>query len=481
MLWDYFDFFLLLANRSFLARAQTEGYLGTSLSLAPPLPQPAGAAKIIRPIASKATIPNYGFLSNSHALSDNAHSYVASCMQQEENSKNNMEKVIETKESVDTSNIQHNEDEEDEEVFIDSSSDYSDLECNTERSIVKRINNSCLQANERNKDKSFFASSENEDADDVVVITTLHKKERLHKNNKQTNKSKRSSKSKRNFSGLQVAKAPIPASQLDLAEAATAVSTSKFIVDVASCDGPVRFRRILNTAYGHKPEANSCANLQQPAERTQQSLSLSFHQQMTKAINQQRQLNHQHGDESENSESSGGGAGTSSKSMNGSKSHGSNNEIFVCVYCKHTFKSQYCYQKHAKRHLNPLNLNSADKQPLCRPATSFTNAPTAVTINKCANDLLKREVRPLDMNVQYYPCKTCGSKFPSYYFVHKHRKMCHAEEEAAAAAAAVATVGAISSDNVRHQQQDSDASQSGDDVPLNSRQEEKNNDIKSNE
>ncbi|KAI8441803.1 hypothetical protein MSG28_005489 [Choristoneura fumiferana] len=31
--------------------------------------------------------------------------------------------------------------------------------------------------------------------------------------------------------------------------------------------------------------------------------------------------------------------------------------------------------------------------------------------------------------IQYYPCKTCGSKFPSYYFVHKHRRRCHAEEE----------------------------------------------------
>lgn len=30
--------------------------------------------------------------------------------------------------------------------------------------------------------------------------------------------------------------------------------------------------------------------------------------------------------------------------------------------------------------------------------------------------------------LHYYPCKTCGSKFPSYYFVHKHRKRCHAEE-----------------------------------------------------
>ena len=24
-----------------------------------------------------------------------------------------------------------------------------------------------------------------------------------------------------------------------------------------------------------------------------------------------------------------------------------------------------------------------------------------------------------DANVQFFPCKTCGAKFPSYYFVHK--------------------------------------------------------------
>lgn len=37
----------------------------------------------------------------------------------------------------------------------------------------------------------------------------------------------------------------------------------------------------------------------------------------------------------------------------------------------------------------------------------------------------RKQSRPA---VQYYPCKTCGCKFPSYYFVHKHRKQCHAEE-----------------------------------------------------
>ena len=30
-----------------------------------------------------------------------------------------------------------------------------------------------------------------------------------------------------------------------------------------------------------------------------------------------------------------------------------------------------------------------------------------------------------DLNVQYFPCKLCGAKFPSYYFVHKHKKTWH--------------------------------------------------------
>lgn len=88
----------------------------------------------------------------------------------------------------------------------------------------------------------------------------------------------------------------------------------------------------------------------------------------------------------------------------------SNNE-YRCLYCNHTFKSHYCYQKHARRHLNPLMPKLSGEAPTRAPA------------------------RPLDMNVQYYPCKTCGSKFPSYYFVHKHRKLCHSGEDADAAGA----------------------------------------------
>lgn len=102
------------------------------------------------------------------------------------------------------------------------------------------------------------------------------------------------------------------------------------------------------------------------------------------------------------------------KKLSDENSQNSQNESFTCVYCNHTFKSQYCYQKHARRHINPVTMEVKN---------SCVNEQT----NSSASNN-KREVKLLDMNVQYYPCKTCGSKFPSYYFVHKHRKMCHSEE-----------------------------------------------------
>lgn len=101
----------------------------------------------------------------------------------------------------------------------------------------------------------------------------------------------------------------------------------------------------------------------------------------------------------------------SSLNVNSNSNSTQNSDHFTCLYCNHTFKSQYCYQKHARRHLNPVEIGNKMQK--------IDNVAAA-----------KREVKLLDMNVQYYPCKTCGSKFPSYYFVHKHRKMCHAEEMA---------------------------------------------------
>lgn len=144
------------------------------------------------------------------------------------------------------------------------------------------------------------------------------------------------------------------------------VNTEKVIIDIACCDGPVRFHRVINKFYGQQPQQSS----ESPYEMQEENQSISDENQET-----------------------------------------SSTEMFTCLYCNHTFKSQYCYQKHARRHLNPV---AADGNKTVPNVTKET----------------KREVKQLDMNVQYYPCKTCGSKFPSYYFVHKHRKLCHSEEMA---------------------------------------------------
>lgn len=143
----------------------------------------------------------------------------------------------------------------------------------------------------------------------------------------------------------------------------------KIIIDIACCDGPVKFHRVINKNYGRQPSPDS------PREEINRNAVLN------KVMNEN--IRDKLGDENENQ----------------------SNEVYTCLYCNHTFKSQYCYQKHARRHLNPVSVEA--KQILKEQ---------------------KREVKLLDMNVQYYPCKTCGSKFPSYYFVHKHRKLCHAEE-----------------------------------------------------
>lgn len=194
---------------------------------------------------------------------------------------------------------------------------------------------------------------------------------------------------------------------------------NKIIIDIASCDGPVRFRRVLNEAYGKQPIPNQSTN--RPSERTQQNLVTSFHLQMAKTINEQRQLQQQNAtyEESENSQEI-----IVNDPPNPSTNNKNSDEVYSCVYCKHTFKSQYCYQKHAKRHINPLSI---DNELVVE--TFDSGSEKEEKGSSSGGSAVRREVRPLDMNVQYYPCKTCGSKFPSYYFVHKHRKLCHANEE----------------------------------------------------
>ncbi|CRL03861.1 CLUMA_CG016989, isoform A [Clunio marinus] len=192
---------------------------------------------------------------------------------------------------------------------------------------------------------------------------------------------------------------------------ATTNESDKVVIDIASCDGPVRFRRILNEAFEQNMKSTVPVSTTTTEElrglKYQSSNALSFHQQMARNINEQ--YNKQkcfplhNNEESENSQLSG--------------------ELFTCVYCNHTFKSKYCYQKHAKRHINPLN--SILK---CRDDCDSSDGDVKRITEQSTVIPVKRDsIKPLDMNVQYYPCKTCGCKFPSYYFVHKHRKLCHPE------------------------------------------------------
>ncbi|XP_059487319.1 zinc finger and BTB domain-containing protein 8A.1-B-like isoform X1 [Neocloeon triangulifer] len=155
----------------------------------------------------------------------------------------------------------------------------------------------------------------------------------------------------------------------------------RVILDVACCDGPVRFHRVLNDKYGSENVA--CPEkIESEGDTTEDDETNTM----------------EHADEN------------STESM-GRKRHGSGKEggdaVYKCVYCNHTFKSQYCYQKHTRRHINPVTYDVLKLT---------TNLKEDAPRNKL-----------LDMNVQYYPCKSCGCKFPSYYFVHKHRKICHGE------------------------------------------------------
>lgn len=211
---------------------------------------------------------------------------------------------------------------------------------------------------------------------------------------------------------------------------AEVVSHAKAIIDIASCDGPVRFRRVLNKHYNKTAAPYKGAVVRtNPLQEQQFSITSSFHQQMARDINERRLCD-------------------DSTSRDTDQQEPLYN--FKCAVCKHTFKSEYCYMKHSKRHLIPLQSRDIELIDNMENSNGSLSLPLDVTDGE---DKLKAEpihqltptkqkletkdpacpdthapcdvIRQLDMNVQYYPCKICGSKFPSYYFVHKHRKMCH--------------------------------------------------------
>lgn len=156
--------------------------------------------------------------------------------------------------------------------------------------------------------------------------------------------------------------------------------SANIVIDIACCDGPVRFHRVLNANYSAAAAAAAATNNGQPA-RGNEIVETAI------------------GENDENVCEGESEPGAATETGN-----------YTCGYCRHTFKSHYCYQKHARRHLHPGSGNG-------------TGGPNPQGSGR------RREVRLLDLNVQYYPCKICGSKFPSYYFVHKHRKLCHGGDD----------------------------------------------------
>ena len=118
----------------------------------------------------------------------------------------------------------------------------------------------------------------------------------------------------------------------------------------------------------------------------------------------------------------------------GGSSAGKNDVTYQCLFCNHIFKSHYCYQKHKRRHLNPFTVDFTitrqehQQQPPDQPKRPTPAAATAkpvVSASPATSSGGGKIVK--DINVQFFPCKICGAKFPSYYFVHKHKKIWHAD------------------------------------------------------
>ncbi len=176
-------------------------------------------------------------------------------------------------------------------------------------------------------------------------------------------------------------------------------------LDVAACDGPVTFRRIPNPCLRSASRAGS--------------------------------------DSSHNS--SGGGTNEPATQKKGGKSK-SSGKCYKCLFCNHAFKSHYCYQKHKRRHINPLAVDyEKDSDENSGGNNDEDATPPGPSSSSCAEQKSASQLQLRDINVQFFPCKLCGDKFPSYYFVHKHKKMWHKEElaqEEAAAAVAAAAAGA---------------------------------------
>ena len=186
-------------------------------------------------------------------------------------------------------------------------------------------------------------------------------------------------------------------------------------LDIASCDGPVRFHRILNPIL---METDDESTTNEDTDPTVDVVS----------------------DVTDNESQTGGGCGSSNNQFIPSKNDANSGATYKCVFCNHIFKSHYCYQKHKRRHLNPFTVDftiAAEKKltSFSTPPPQQTSASTDLQSSSTAmannlatatnSNIISHPTK--DINVQFFPCKICGAKFPSYYFVHKHKKIWHPE------------------------------------------------------
>ena len=152
---------------------------------------------------------------------------------------------------------------------------------------------------------------------------------------------------------------------------------SEQTLETAACDGPVRFQRILNPILSDKVDT----------ETEEESVDVV-------------------------SDDAGSNPEPFQNFVPKNEKDGA---TYKCLFCNHIFKSHYCYQKHKRRHLNPFMVDyTTTKIPPQQTKKVVPSSPQPTPPLK-------------DINVQFFPCKICGAKFPSYYFVHKHKKIWHPE------------------------------------------------------
>lgn len=193
---------------------------------------------------------------------------------------------------------------------------------------------------------------------------------------------------------------------------------SAYGIDIASCDGPVHFTRVLNENYN----TLLASNVTDEAKTPNNNASADFKS---------------GGDRGDNSD-----AGSDSEiNIDDNSSEGEENEENIA----RNRETEASFRVSFRHQIQRQNTTSVGGETASREDKRHTSGVDTVGATGGHSRSNQRRVIPrtvlrpvapggsggrlLDMNVQYYPCKSCGAKFPSYYFVHKHRRRVHPEEE----------------------------------------------------